>query len=42
MPPFEEKLSDEEIRALILYLKTLWEPEQREFQARASERDPFP
>ena len=42
MPPFEGKLSDEEIRAVILYLKTLWEPEQREYQARASERDPFP
>jgi hypothetical protein len=42
MPAFEEKLSDQEIRSVIIYLKTLWTPEQREAQRQHSERDPFP
>jgi mono/diheme cytochrome c family protein len=42
MPAFEEKLSDEEIHAVINYLKTLWGPQEREFQSRISENDPFP
>jgi mono/diheme cytochrome c family protein len=42
MPAFEQTLDDSEIRAVITYLKTLWESEQREFQGKASERDPFP
>jgi mono/diheme cytochrome c family protein len=42
MPAFGDQLSDEEIRAVINYLKTFWEEEQREFQARASEHNPFP
>jgi mono/diheme cytochrome c family protein len=42
MPAFGDQLSDEEIRAVITYLKTLWGPREREFQERASEVDPFP
>ena len=42
MPPFEGKLQDKEIQAVIIYLKTLWGPKQRESQAKNSERDPFP
>ncbi|MDN3519066.1 c-type cytochrome [Aquisalimonas lutea] len=32
MPSFEAVLSPQEIRAVIMYLKTLWTPEQRQFQ----------
>jgi mono/diheme cytochrome c family protein len=32
MPPFREVLSPQEIRDVIIYLKTLWTPEQRQFQ----------
>jgi mono/diheme cytochrome c family protein len=32
MPAFGEQLSDEQIRDVITYLKTLWTPEQRQFQ----------
>jgi mono/diheme cytochrome c family protein len=42
MPAFEGKLSDEEIKAVILYLKTLWGQNEREFQAEVSKQDPFP
>ena len=42
MPVFEGKLRDDEIRAVISYIKTLWGPEERAFQAEVSERDPFP
>ncbi len=42
MPAFGEKLSDQEIRAVLQYLKTFWGPDEREFQARVSERDPLP
>ena len=41
MPAFAGKLSDEEIKAVILYLKTLWGAKEREFQAQVSEQDPF-
>jgi len=33
MPGFEEKLSDEEITAVIAYIKTMWSPQQRMVQA---------
>ena len=36
MPPFESLLSPREIDAVISYLKTLWTPEQRQFQERES------
>lgn len=32
MPPFRDVLSPEQIRDVITYLKTLWTPEQRQFQ----------
>ena len=42
MPAWGETLTDEEIRAVLTYLKTLWGPDERAFQAEVSERDPFP
>lgn len=42
MPAFEGVLKDSEIKAVILYLKTLWGPEERQFQAEQSARDPLP
>lgn len=42
MPEWGEVLSDDEIRAVITYLKTLWGPDERGFQAEVSEGNPFP
>ena len=42
MPAFQGTLDDEEIREVILYLKTFWTAEEREFQASGSVGDPFP
>ena len=39
MPSFQGKLSEEEVLAILAYLKTNWTPEQREFQE-AVTRDP--
>lgn len=36
MPAFRERLSDEEIDAVLTYIKTMWTPEQREAQARTT------
>ncbi len=33
MPAWGEKLSDEEIRAVLVYLKPLWGPTERKYQA---------
>lgn len=33
MPAWGEQLSDDEIRAVLAYIKTFWGPEEREFQA---------
>lgn len=33
MPPWGEQLNDEEIRAVLAYIKTYWGPDEREFQA---------
>lgn len=41
MPAFQDLLSDEEIRAVITYLKTLWTDEQRRFQWTESRDEPF-
>jgi mono/diheme cytochrome c family protein len=41
MPAFAETLSPEQIRAVIIYLKTLWTPEQRDFQSEESRNQPF-
>lgn len=42
MPAFAGALSPREIEAVVVYLKTLWTPEQRSFQRRESENQPFP
>ena len=42
MPPFGDKLSPAEIRAVITYLKTWWLRAQRRFQWDESQADPFP
>lgn len=42
MPAFGDRLSGEEIRAVIAYLKTLWDTEKRTYQAEASKNDPLP
>lgn len=42
MPPFASVLSSEQIHAVIEYLKTLWTPEERQFQAEESRGHPFP
>lgn len=41
MPAFQDVLSDQEIRAVITYLKTLWTDEQRRFQWTESRDEPF-
>lgn len=42
MPAWGEVLTDEQIRAVITYLKTLWGAEGRAFQADVSGAVPFP
>ncbi|NQW24150.1 MAG: cytochrome c [SAR202 cluster bacterium] len=42
MPAFGDRLSSEEIKAVITYFKSLWGPEIRSSQAEVSQRDPFP
>jgi mono/diheme cytochrome c family protein len=42
MPAFGDRLSPQDIRAIITYFKSLWKPEHRSFQAEASLNDPFP
>ena len=42
MPPFEHVLSPREIRAVVTYLKTMWNREQRLYQWEASKDAPFP
>jgi mono/diheme cytochrome c family protein len=42
MPPFGGQLTDEEIRAVLAYIKRWWGPDEREFQERVSEEDPMP
>lgn len=42
MPAFRDQLSPEEVRAAIVYLKSLWGPEERGFQVEVSREDPFP
>ena len=42
MPASGDALSPQQIRAVITYLKTLWTPEQRQFQAEESQGHPFP
>lgn len=42
MPAFGDVLSQDQVRAVITYLKTLWTSEQRQFQAEESQGHPFP
>jgi mono/diheme cytochrome c family protein len=42
MPAFGDQLSDTDIAAVIIYLKSLWSEEIRHFQWEASQQDPFP
>ena len=42
MPGFRDALSPRQIQAVIVYLTTLWTPEQRQFQWQESEDEPFP
>lgn len=42
MPAWKGKLSDREIRAVIVYIKTLWEADQRRFQERVNQLRPAP
>ena len=42
MPPFRDQLSDQEIAAVIIYLKSLWSPEHRRYQEEQNQRPPMP
>lgn len=42
MPVFEGTLTDREIKDTLIYIRTFWNDEQREFQAANSVGDPFP
>lgn len=41
MPPFKDRLSDEEITAVIAYFKSLWSPEHRRYQEEQNRRPPM-
>lgn len=42
MPAFGDRLSSEDIKAVIAHFKSLWGPDERSFQEEVSQRDPFP
>lgn len=42
MPPFKDRLGDEEIAAVIAYFKSLWSEEHRRFQEEQNERPAMP
>jgi mono/diheme cytochrome c family protein len=42
MPAFQDVLTPEQTRAVITYLKSVWTPEEREFQLEESKDHPFP
>lgn len=42
MPPFRDRLGDDDIAALIAYFKSLWSPEHRRFQEDENQRPPMP
>jgi mono/diheme cytochrome c family protein len=41
MPPFKDRLSDEEVAAVIEYFKSLWSPEHRRYQEAQNQRPPM-
>ncbi|MSQ41863.1 MAG: cytochrome c [Dehalococcoidia bacterium] len=42
MPAWGDRLSPEEIRAVVTFLKSLWGAEERAFHGEVSRQDPFP
>lgn len=42
MPPFKDRLSEEEITAVIAYFKSLWSPEHRRYQEEQNRRPSMP
>lgn len=42
MPAWKEKLSDQEIQAVVAYIKTLWTEDQRRFQQEINRARPAP
>lgn len=42
MPPFKDRLTDEEIAAVIAYFKSLWSPERRLYQEEQNQRPAMP
>ena len=42
MPAWQGTLSDAQIIDVLAYIRTMWGPEEREFQAKASAQNPFP
>lgn len=42
MPPFRDRLDDDEIAAVIAYFKSLWSSEHRRFQEEENQRPPMP
>lgn len=42
MPPFGDALAEEEIAAIIAYLKSLWSPEHRSYQEEQNQRPDAP
>jgi len=42
MPPFKDRLTDEEIAAVIAYFKSLWSPEHRQYQEEQNQRAAMP
>lgn len=41
MPPFQDRLSDQDVADLIAYFKSLWSDEHRRFQQEQNERPPM-
>jgi mono/diheme cytochrome c family protein len=42
MPAWGDKLSHDEILAVLTYIKTFWDDRERVYQEAQSEADPFP
>jgi mono/diheme cytochrome c family protein len=41
MPAFQDTLTDDEIEEVLIYIRTFWNDDQREFQKANSVGDPF-
>lgn len=42
MPPFQDRLTDKEITAVMIYFKSLWSPEHRRFQGEQNQKPAMP